>query len=203
MFQRTRSYNVCFPRRTTSCSRLPPEIWGISSRDTLFLFFTPFSRSLSPFFEFLSVIRFLSRALFCTIDIYTYRVLHRWNSSSSIIRQLTFGIPVDGWPFWCSPMDSPNSPSEFLHEILPSRRILSDYDREREREKESDGGGTKTERERVGGKRKREEARRASTWTSRRIYFSCGNTRARARMRETEREGRDGNSPDIGKAGPE
>lgn len=155
MFQRTRSYNVCFPRRTTSCSRLPPEIWGISPRDTLFLFFTPFSRSLSPFFEFLSVIRFLSRALFCKIDIYTYRVLHRWNSSSSIIRQLTFGIPVDGWPFWRSLMDSPNSPSEFLHEILPSRRILSDYDREREKERKNQMEEEKNG-EREGGRKEKE-----------------------------------------------
>lgn len=201
MFQRTRSYNVCFPRRTTSCSRLSPEIWGILPRDTFFLFFTPFSRSLSPFFEFLSVIRFLSRALFCKIDIYTYRVLHRWNSSSSIIRQLTFGIPVDGWPFWCSPMDSPNSPSEFLHKILPSRRILSDYDREREREKESDGGGKNGERE--GGRKEKERESVERRHGRQDGYISLVEIRARARMRETEREGRDGNSPDIGKAGPE
>lgn len=44
------------------------------------------------------------------------------------------------------------------------------------------------ERERVEGKRKREKARRASTWTSRRIYFSCGNTRARENERNRERE---------------
>lgn len=60
----------------------------------------------------------------------------------------------------------------------------------------------KTKRERVEGKRKREKTRRTSTWTSRWIYFSCGNTRARENERNREIGG-DGNSPDIGKAGPE
>lgn len=79
-------------------------------------------------------------------------------------------------------------------------RIMTEREKERKDQMEEEKNG---ERERVEGKRKREKARRASTWTSRRIYFSCGNTRARENERNREREGRDGNCPDIGKAGPE
>lgn len=100
-------------------------------------------------------------------------------------------------------MDSPNSPSEFLHEILPSRRILSDYDREREKERKDQIEEEKKRRER-GWKEREKERKRVERRHGRQDgYISLVEIRARAKMRETEREGRDGNSPDIGKAGPE
>lgn len=75
---------------------------------------------------------------------------------------------------------------------------------EREREKGSDGGGKKTERERGWKKRERERKRVERRHGRQDGYISLVEIRARARMRETERErGEDGNSPDIGKAGPE
>lgn len=95
-------------------------------------------------------------------------------------------------------MDSPNSPSEFLHEILPSRRILSDYDREREREKRSDGGGKKR-RERGWKERERERKRVERRHGRQDGYISLVEIRARAKMRETEREGEMETVPISGK----
>lgn len=73
---------------------------------------------------------------------------------------------------------------------------------EREREKGSDGGGKKR-RERGWKERERERKRVERRHGRQDGYISLVEIRARARMRETEREGGDGNSPDIGKAGPE
>lgn len=102
-------------------------------------------------------------------------------------------------------MDSPNSPSEFLHEILPSRRILSDYDREREKERKNQMEEEKKRRERGWEERERERKRVERRHGRQDGYISLVEIRARARENERnrEREGRDGNSPDIGKAGPE
>lgn len=59
------------------------------------------------------------------------------------------------------------------------------------------------ERERGWKERERERKRVERRHGRQDGYISLVEIRARARMRETEREGRDGNSPDIGKAGPE
>lgn len=79
-------------------------------------------------------------------------------------------------------------------------RIMTE--REREKEKGSDRGGKKR-RERGWKERERERKRVERRHGRQDGYISLVEIRARARMRETEREGRDGNSPDIGKAGPE
>lgn len=60
-------------------------------------------------------------------------------------------------------------------------RIMTEREKERKDQMEEEKN-----REREGG-RKEKERERASTWTSRRIYFSCGNTRARENERNRER----------------
>lgn len=75
-------------------------------------------------------------------------------------------------------------------------RIMTEREKERKDQMEEEKN---EERERVEGKRKREKTRRASTWTSRRIYFSCGNTRARENERNRERGGEMETVPISGK----